>query len=77
MLKILVLGKLEPKVKHVFAMKFVTDQESSIYKFGGGTLVISGFVYPPPTWATFLQVSHDQGTDTWPDSMVVGLYKRL
>ena len=41
----LVLGKLEQKVKHVFATKFVTDQESSIYKFGGGALVISVFVY--------------------------------
>ena len=40
----LVLGKLEQQVKHVFAMKFVTDQESSIYKFGGGTLVISVLV---------------------------------
>ena len=38
------LDKLEQKVKHVFALKLVTDQESSIYKFGRGTLVISVFV---------------------------------
>ena len=39
------LGNLEQKVKHIFAPKLVTDKESSIYKFGRGTLVISVFVY--------------------------------
>ena len=39
------LDKLEQKVKHNFAPKLVTDQESSIYKFGRGTLIISVFVY--------------------------------
>ena len=39
------LGKLEQKVKHVFDTKLVTDQESSIYKFDRGTLVLSVFVY--------------------------------
>ena len=42
------LGKLEQKVKHVFALKLVTDQESSTYKFGRGTLVTFVFVYSPP-----------------------------
>ena len=42
------LDKLEQKVKHVFAPKLVTDQESSIYKFDRGTLVISVFVYCDP-----------------------------
>ena len=35
---------MESVTKNILAMKFVTDQESSIYKFGGGTLVISVFV---------------------------------
>ena len=31
---------LEQKVKHVSAMKFVTDQESSQFQYVRGTLVI-------------------------------------
>ena len=36
---------LEQKVKHVSAMKFVTDQESSRFQYVRGTLVIFVFVY--------------------------------
>ena len=54
------LGKLEQKVKHAFATQFVTDQASSISKFGGGTLVISVSVFWPVIWlcCTAVRASH-------------------
>ena len=55
------LDKLEQKVKHVFATKFFTDQESSIYKFGSGTLVISVFVY----WAPCMAPASEAATAAW------------
>ena len=39
------LDMLEQKVKHVLAMKFVTDQESSRFQNVRGTLVIFVLVY--------------------------------
>ena len=47
------LGKLEQK-----APKLVADQESSIYNFGRGTLVISVFVYSRTVRSDFVKATN-------------------
>ena len=44
------LDMLEQKVKHVSAMKFVTDQESSRFQYVRGTPVIFVLVYCVVLW---------------------------